>query len=153
MCVPQSHPFLQPPSPPDPGTSSPPSSPTVPDASTRDAEHPGPTPPRGVVGGHTLKQTELKGEGGAPAWDPDIGGWVVSASGKDIFPVTPASLLAQPWCRDAVSPPRWLSLQIISSNKCRDSHGDQPHPESGVHGPRVSRGAARALLRLCTPKS
>ena len=52
--------------------------------------------PEGLWGGHGLKQTELKGEGGAPAWDPDIGGWVVSASGNDIFPVTPASLLAQP---------------------------------------------------------
>lgn len=50
----------------------------------------------GGLGGHALKQTELEGEGGAPAWDPDIGGWVVSASGKDIFPVTPTSLLAQP---------------------------------------------------------
>ena len=154
MCVPQSHPFLQPPSPPDPRTSAPPASPTVPDASTRDAERPGTTPPRGAVGGTRTEADRTQGRGRSPSLGPrhrGVGGvsiWKGHLSSNPSQSSGPA--LVQ---RCSQSPKVALTTDHKLQQMPEFAWRPTTPQSQGCMAPEVSRGAARAPLRLCTPKS
>lgn len=155
MCAPKSHPFLQPPSPPDPRTSSPPSSPclsplpcTVPDASKGDAEQPRPTPPRGVGGTHT-EADRTQGRGRSPSLGPrhrGLGGvsiWKGHLSSNTRQSSGPA--LVQ---RCSQSP----KVALTTDHKLQQ----MPRlawrpiaPQSGVHGPKGLQGYRSG----CAPQS
>ena len=160
MCASQSHPFLQPPSSPDPRTSSPPSSPCLPHCpalflmfqqrtqSGRDQLLPG------GLGGTCTEADRTRGRGRSPSLGPQHQGVSGVSIWKGRLSSNPHQSSGPALVQRCSQYPK---VTLTTDYKTQQMPGLAWRPTApqsqGFMAPKGSRGAAGAPLRLCTPRS